>query len=166
MGYLTISKLKQRTMKKFVLLLVVLVSLCSCNTGKQTEENKDDLVSLPEPINKEKGVFFVSPSDGDTVQNSIKIVFGVSGMKIEPAGTINEGKGHHHLVIDGRFIEKGVVVPSDSVNIHYGKGQTKTEITLPPGKHTLTMQFADGFHQSYGEGWSKKIEIIVQESEE
>ena len=56
-------------------------------------------------------------------------------------------------------------VPADSTSIHYGKGQIETELTLSPGKHTLTMQFADGFHQSYGEEWSATIEVIVQEEE-
>ena len=41
-------------------------------------------------------------------------------------------------------------MPADEKNIYFGKGQTNFEITLEPGEHTLTLQFADGFHQSYG----------------
>lgn len=150
-------------MRKFVLLLIVPFTLYACNTSKKTEGDQEEPVSLLESSNdEEKGVYFVSPSDGDTVQNPVKVVFGVSGMEIEPAGVVNEGKGHHHIVIDGVFVEKGAVVPADSMNIHYGKGQTETEVTLSPGKHTLTMQFADGFHQSYGEVWSKTIELNVE----
>ncbi|MDH5366571.1 MAG: DUF4399 domain-containing protein [Cyclobacteriaceae bacterium] len=149
-------------MRKFILLLVIPFVMYACNTTNKTEENQDEPASMLESSNEEKGVYFVSPSDGDTVNNPVKVVFGVSGMEIEPAGTVNEGKGHHHIVIDGGYIDKGVVVPADSMNIHYGKGQTETEITLSPGKHTLTMQFADGFHQSYGKEWSKTIELNVE----
>lgn len=154
-------------MKKPLLLLTLPILLFSCNSTQKTEEveNSDDspIESLVEV--EEKGVFFVSPSSGDSVQNPVKLVFGVTGMEIEPAGAANEGKGHHHIVIDGTFVEKGVVVSADSMSIHYGKGQTETELTLSPGKHTLTMQFADGFHQSYGEGWSATIEVFVIEGE-
>jgi hypothetical protein len=88
---------------------------------------------------------------------------GVSGMQVEPAGEVNEGKGHHHLVVDGSFIPKGVPVPADSTHIHYGKGQTEVELELSPGSHSLTMQFADGVHASYGEEMSSTITIVVVE---
>jgi len=46
--------------------------------------------------------------------------------------------------------------------MHFGKGQTETDLTLVPGKYTLTLQFANGAHQSYGEPMSKKIEVTVK----
>jgi hypothetical protein len=46
--------------------------------------------------------------------------------------------------------------------MHFGKGQTETEVKLPPGKYKLTMQFANGAHQSYGAGLSKSINITVK----
>ena len=61
-----------------------------------------------------------------------------------------EGTGHHHLIVDGKAVPKGSVVPADATHMHFGKGQTETTLKLPPGKHTLTLQFADGAHQSYG----------------
>ncbi|MDH5475326.1 MAG: DUF4399 domain-containing protein [Cyclobacteriaceae bacterium] len=151
-------------MKKYVLLLIIPFTFYACNSPQKTEGNKEESISVEEVSTKEeKGVFFVSPSEGGVVQNPVKVVFGVKGMEIEPAGEVKEGKGHHHIIIDGSFIKKGVVVPADSMNIHYGKGQTETELTLSPGEHTLTMQFADGFHQSYGEEWSNTISITVGE---
>lgn len=111
----------------------------------------------------EKGVYFENLKDGDTVSSPFKVEMGVSGMEVEPAGKVNEGFGHHHLVIDGSFIEAGVTVPANETNIHYGKGQTTTDdIVLSPGQHTLTLQFADGVHASYGAEMSKTIQITVE----
>ncbi|MBP6707250.1 MAG: DUF4399 domain-containing protein, partial [Achromobacter sp.] len=40
--------------------------------------------------------------------------------------------------------------------------QTETELKLAPGKHTLTMQFADGAHRSYGPDLSSTISVTVK----
>lgn len=112
---------------------------------------------------EEKGVYFVSLQDGDTVSSPFKVEMGVTGMQVEPAGKVNEGFGHHHLIIDGSFIESGVTVPANETNIHYGGGQKITgDIELTPGTHTLTLQFADGIHASYGAEMSKTIQITVE----
>ena len=110
----------------------------------------------------EAKVFFKNLENGQTVSSPVKLEFGVEGMEVEPAGEVHAGKGHHHIIIDGSFLPTGTVVPADSVNIHYGKGQTETEVELSAGKHTLTMQFADGYHRSYGEQLSTTIEITVE----
>ena len=54
------------------------------------------------------------------------------------------------------------VIPADDKHLHFGKGQTETMVKLPPGKHTLMLQFADGAHKSYGPGMSAKIEVTVK----
>jgi len=46
--------------------------------------------------------------------------------------------------------------------VHFGKGQTEAEVKLPPGNYKLTMQFADGFHLSYGKDMSATINIAVK----
>ena len=107
-------------------------------------------------------VFFANIQSGDVVNSPVSIQFGIDGMEVEPAGELNQGKGHHHLIITGGAVPAGTVVPADSVNIHYGQGQTETEIELAPGQYLLTMQFADGYHQSYGEQMSETIEIVVE----
>ena len=45
-------------------------------------------------------VYIVSPTSGATVKSPFKVVFGLSGMGIAPAGTQVENTGHHHLLID------------------------------------------------------------------
>ena len=107
-------------------------------------------------------VSFVEPKDGATVSNPVHVVFGVDGMKIAPAGTMTEGTGHHHLIIDGQPLPKGQVIPANDKSLHFGKGQTETDLTLPPGDHTLTLDFGDGAHRSYGPEMSKTITIHVK----
>lgn len=106
-------------------------------------------------------VFFVSPKDGETVTSPVKVVFGLSGMDVQPAGMPQGGTGHHHLIIGPAGVPTGDVVPADETHIHFGKGQTETEVTLDPGEHTLTMQFADGLHRSFGEQLKATITITV-----
>jgi hypothetical protein len=108
------------------------------------------------------GPQFISPKDGDTVSSPLSIQMGITGMKVHQAGDIIEGTGHHHLIIDGAYIPENEVVPADNQHIHFGKGQTDTMVKLKPGKHTLTLQFADGHHQSYGKVMSKTIHITVK----
>ncbi|KNH10129.1 ATPase of the AAA+ class [Candidatus Burkholderia brachyanthoides] len=107
-------------------------------------------------------VYFLEPEDGATVTSPVHVKFGVDGMKVAPAGTMTEGTGHHHLIIDGGSVPKGTVVPADDTHIHYGKGQTETDVKLPPGDHTLTMQFADGAHRSYGPEMNSTIKAHVK----
>ena len=110
-------------------------------------------------------VFFVSPADGATVTSPVAVTFGVEGMEVEASGVVNEGKGHHHIIINSGAMDAGVVVPKDETHIHYGAGQTEAELDLEVGEYTLTMQFADGAHASYGPDWSTSIQINVEAGE-
>ncbi len=107
-------------------------------------------------------VMFTEPKDGATVPQNFTVKFAVEGMKIATAGTMTPGTGHHHLIIDGAATPKGQVVPANATHIHFGKGQTETKLSLKPGPHTLTLQFADGAHESYGEMMSQTIHINVK----
>lgn len=124
----------------------------------EKSSNEPELLNVP----ADARVFFKNLQSGDAVKSPVKIEFGVEGMDVKPAGELVEGTGHHHIVIDGEFIPAGTVVPADSLNIHYGNGQTEAEIELPKGEHTLTMQFADGIHRSYGEQMSATVVINVE----
>ncbi len=107
-------------------------------------------------------VSFVEPVDGVTVKSPFKVKFAVSGMEVKPAGDMTANTGHHHLLINAEPVKAGEVVPIDATHIHYGKGQAETEVSLPPGVYTLTMQFANGAHQSYGPAGSKTIKVTVK----
>ena len=107
-------------------------------------------------------VSFIEPADGAVVSSPFTVKFGVSGMEVKPAGDMTPGTGHHHLLINEDSIPAGQVIPADDKHLHFGKGQTETSVTLPPGKYKLTMQFANGAHQSYGPELSKTINVTVK----
>ncbi|AET88612.1 MULTISPECIES: DUF4399 domain-containing protein [Caballeronia] len=121
------------------------------------------LLSFAGAAHAQARVYFVEPKDGATVTSPVHVKFGVDGMSVAPAGTMTEGTGHHHLLIDEKPIPKGTVIPMDDKNLHYGKGQTEADVKLPPGDHTLTMQFADGAHRSYGPEMSQTIKVHVKQ---
>jgi hypothetical protein len=106
-------------------------------------------------------VFFTSPADGAEVTSPVTIQFGVEGMAVDPAGEIKENSGHHHLIINGGPIDEGTAVPANETHIHYGKGQTEAQLELDSGEYTLTMQFANGAHLSYGKPMSTQITLKV-----
>lgn len=107
-------------------------------------------------------VDFSNIKDGDKVSSPFKVIFKVSGMTVSPAGEFKDDSGHHHLLINQTFIEKGNTIPADQNHLHFGKGQTETELNLSPGIYNLTLQFADGYHRSYGKALSKTIQIEVK----
>ncbi|MCA8275407.1 DUF4399 domain-containing protein [Burkholderia sp. AU30280] len=110
----------------------------------------------------EARVYFEAPSEGATVSNPVHVKFGVEGMELRPAGDMTPNTGHHHLLIDSQPVPKGDVIPANQRSLHFGKAQTETDIKLPPGQHTLTLQFGDGMHRSYGPEMSSTISINVK----
>ncbi len=113
---------------------------------------------------KDKRLFFISPSDGDVVSNPVKIRFGVIGMKIVPAGINEPSSGHHHLLINVKELPNmKLPIPADKNHIHFGKGQTETDLNLPKGKHTLQLLLGNYLHIPHNKPLiSDKIHIIVK----
>lgn len=142
--------------KPFSLALLLLV------VSSSLEANSPPLPGVLAGIPKTAKVFFKNLKDGQTISTHQKVVFGVIGLKVHPAGELIPGTGHHHLIIDAEATPEGQVVAADDKHIHFGKGQTETEIQLAPGPHTLTLQFANGAHVSYGPTLSKTIRVTVK----
>jgi len=46
--------------------------------------------------------------------------------------------------------------------MHFRKGQIETKLNLTSGEHSLTLQFANGHHESYGKAWRRTIHIKVK----
>jgi hypothetical protein len=139
--------------KQLLLALLLIGTVIGCKHNENTESTS--------AVTATNGVYFVNLKDGDKVKSPVIIQMGVKGMNVEPAGAMHDSMGHHHLIIDGTWIEKGTMVPKDSTHLHFGKGQTVDTLSLSPGEHTLTLQFADGMHRSYGKEWSSTIKITV-----
>ena len=144
----------------FLIPVALLVTLAACNQPKNADTNATQISTA---TNADMGVYFVNLKNGDTVKSPVIVQMGVKGKTVAPMGTMDSTKGHHHLIIDGSFIEKGQIVTKDSTHLHFGKGQTVDTLKLSPGTHTLTLQFADGTHLSYGKDWSNTITIVVKQ---
>src|SRR3984893_5964605 len=110
-------------------------------------------------------VYFIAPKDGEHIKGPVHVVFGLKGMGVAPAGIKFDNTGHHHLLVDIELSELKLNAPLPATDkiLHFGKGQTETMLTLPPGKHTLELVFADYLHNSFDPPLhSKKITITVE----
>ena len=90
-------------------------------------------------------VYIISPQSGETVPSTFKVKFGLNGMGVAPAGTDRAHTGHHHLLVNGKTLPDLNRPLGDQVT-HFGGGQTETELTLNPGKHTLQLILGDKNH--------------------
>ena len=166
--------------QKLMFSLAFLFLLASCNdSGSKDKKTADTAVASHDDMHHEMPegsavpalpaipegakVFFKNLKDGQSVSSPLKIEMGTEVIKVDTAGPVVAGSGHHHLLVDvADPIAEGTVVTKDSTHIHFGKGQTETELKLSPGKHTLTLQFADGLHRSYGSKLSTMITVNVK----
>ncbi len=109
-------------------------------------------------------LYFISPKDGEVVGQDLTVRFGLRGMGVSPAGTMKEGTGHHHLLIDTDGLPPlGMPIPADANHVHFGGGQTETVVKLAPGTHTLQLDLADALHMQFDPPIvSKKITVTVK----
>ncbi|MDA0670498.1 MAG: DUF4399 domain-containing protein [Proteobacteria bacterium] len=108
-------------------------------------------------------LYIISPTDGEVVSSPVKIVFGLNGMGVAPAGIKYNNTGHHHLLIDvPELPDINLPIPSDEHHKHFGKGQTETVIELESGEHSLQLILGDHVHVPHDPVVvSKKIKINV-----
>ena len=108
-------------------------------------------------------VYFKNLKNNQTVSSPLKVQMAVDKMKVDTAGPVVAGSGHYHIFIDAEdSLASGTMVPKDSTHQHFGKGQTEAMLSLSPGKHKLTLQFADGLHRSYGSKLSTTVTVNVK----
>jgi hypothetical protein len=137
---------------KLLSALVLTVSMCAHGEG---------LVSTAPQGAK---VYFITPTDGQTVSQTFTVKFGLSGMGVAPAGTNQEKTGHHHLLIDTDTLpDMHQPLPATDTLKHFGGGQTETELSLPPGQHTLQLLLGNYVHIPHDKPvLSEKITITVK----
>lgn len=109
-------------------------------------------------------VYFIEPADGATVGQTFTVKFGLRGMGVAPAGVDLPATGHHHLLVDNAEPPAmNLPLPASEQVRHFGKGQTETEITLPPGQHSLQLLVGDKNHVPFDPPViSEKISITVK----
>jgi hypothetical protein len=107
-------------------------------------------------------VYFIEPADGDSVPSTFTVKFGLRNMGVAPAGTDKAATGHHHLLIDRGLPPLDQPMGGDIM--HFGGGQTETEITLEPGQHTLQLLVGDMNHVPHDPPvHSQQISVTVVE---
>ena len=99
-----------------------------------------------QPAPEDAGVYFIEPTDGATVSSPFKVLFGLHGMGVAPAGANLANTGHHHLLINAPDVRLDMPLPSDDQVRHFGGGQTETVLELAPGTHTLQLVLGDYAH--------------------
>jgi len=141
------------TKSTIIVLLALLISPTSILAESMVSES---------PSNAK--VYFIHPNNGQTVQENIKVVFGLKNIGVAPAGIDKKNTGHHHLLIDtDELPDLTKPLPATDKIKHFGGGQTETEITLSPGKHTLQLLLGNYAHIPHSKPViSKKITITVE----
>ncbi|MEM8686246.1 MAG: DUF4399 domain-containing protein [Pseudomonadota bacterium] len=99
-------------------------------------------------------LYFVNLKDGDKVSSPVKVIFGLSGMGVAPAGIEQTDTGHHHIFLNRPELGKGedgaeefnLNIPADDNHRHFGGGQTEASLELPAGQHTLQLVLGDQDH--------------------
>jgi hypothetical protein len=112
--------------------------------------------------------YFVNLKNGDTVTSPFKVVFGLTpNMGVAPSGVEKPNVGHHHLLIDKTLSAEEMTQPItvDEQHVHFGKGQTETMVTLPPGKHTLQLVLGDWTHVPFNPPVQSEVITITVKAE-
>jgi hypothetical protein len=98
------------------------------------------------PAPEGASVYIITPSEGERVTSPVTVRFGAQNVGVAPAGVDHEKTGHHHLLVDTGMPNLNQPIPSDDNHIHFGGGQTQTQVELEPGEHTLQLLMGDARH--------------------
>ena len=116
------------------------------------------------PASPDAYLYIGWPNDGEVIGTTkFRVWFGLRNMGIAPAGKSRANMGHHHIIIDRELPPLDEPIPADRNHLHFGGGQTETNIELPPGTHTLQLIMGDQNHVPHNPPViSKKITITIQ----
>jgi Domain of unknown function (DUF4399) len=118
--------------------------------------------SLRKPAPKDARVYFVGLENGSVIRPQVTIRFGLVNMGVAPAGIDKPNTGHHHLLVDAKLPALDQPVPNDFNHLHFGAGQTEATVTLPLGRHSLQLLFADENHVPHNPVvMSSAIDVVV-----
>jgi uncharacterized protein DUF4399 len=115
-------------------------------------------------------ITITSPADGATVKGpKVKVDVAVANWQLAPAGSpAADSSGHLHFFIDtpASAVPIGQAIPPTDANpayIHAGKDPlTSRELTLSPGKHTITVVMGNTGHVALDTPAPKSITITVE----
>jgi hypothetical protein len=110
-----------------------------------------------------KRVTITKPDTVSQHLGPVEVCMSVKGYTVEPAKNgVNEGKGHHHLLIDTPMPEDlDRPLGKDANHVHMGDGSSCKTLTLGPGPHTIRAVFARGNHVPYNPAVSDSITVYI-----
>jgi hypothetical protein len=108
-------------------------------------------------------LYFISPTDGETLNGAVTVRFGLAEIGVAPAGVPSPNTGHHHLLVDAELPPFDAAIPNDEQHRHFGGGQTEVRLELTPGRHTLQLLLGDHNHVPHQPPvMSEQIAITVE----
>jgi len=148
-----------------VFLMVLLVGCASQGGGDDSASNmaegSDGEVQMKSGV---AGVLITKPAPMSDVTSPFEVCIDTMGYTVEPAKNgVNEGKGHHHLIIDADLPDLSQPIPKDEQHIHMGDGSTCKTVELPKGKmYTIKALFARGNHVPYDPAVTSSVVVFVK----
>jgi hypothetical protein len=148
-----------------VFLMVLLVGCASQGGGDNSVSNKAEgsggEVQMKSGVS---GVMITKPAPMSDVTSPFEVCIDTMGYTVEPAKNgVNEGKGHHHLIIDADLPDLSQPIPKDAQHIHMGDGSTCKTVELPKGKmYTIKALFARGNHVPYDPAVTSSVVVFVK----
>jgi hypothetical protein len=127
--------------------LAMLVPIAFAALAAHGEAHAETIPRTARP--QDAKLYIISPQNGETVTSPVTVRFGLVGMGVAPAGVASPNTGHHHLIIDSPAPPADRPIPKDDEHIHFGGGQTETNLSLTPGSHTLQLVLGDKDHVSF-----------------
>lgn len=149
------------------LLGAAIVALSACSSSeKSADTTADSLASTsamaPAPV---AAVQILRPAEGDTITLPYTLTLGATGVEVIAAnGLREEGKGHHHLVIDGDVsLSDSLPLAPAPIVIHLGTGVTERVLdSLTAGPHRIIAVFAAGDHVPWTNVARDTVNIVVR----
>ena len=110
------------------------------------------------------GLTITKPAPMAEINGPVEVCLETKGYTVEPAKNgVNEGKGHHHLIVDvGLPGDLSQPVAKDENHIHMGDGSTCKTIELSKGMHTIEALFARGNHIPYDPPVTDSVVVFVK----
>ena len=108
-------------------------------------------------------LYFIEPQDGKTYSTEVSVKFGLKDFGVAPAGYNIPNTGHHHLIINAELPDLTLPIPANENYVHFGLGQTETNLSLEPGTYTLQLLMGNYLHIPHENPlFSKVISITVE----
>ncbi len=142
------------TLRRLVAALVAGNVLVGCGRGAEP----------PVQAAETARVEILSPASGDTVSLPVTLQLRASGIAIVAAtGVREEGRAHHHLLVDADHSPDGQPIPTGNGYIHLGSGASEWVVdSLPAGTHRIIARLAWGDHVPVAGSATDTITIVVR----